>query len=453
MGRSGDRPITGDLKRRRTSPTLVKVVAAHYHVGMPDPQEKPTLDVQSCRRQFPALALSVNDRPAVYFDGPAGSQVPQRVVDAIGDYLTRMNANHGGVFQTSRQSDSLLDEAHRALADFVGTDDPDCIVFGPNMTSLTFALSRSLARTWKPGDEVVVTRLDHDANVTPWVLAARDAGATVRHVEIHTDDCTLDLDDLAGKLTSRTRLVAVACASNAAGTVNPMREIVRLAHQVGALVFFDAVHYAPHRLLDVKRWGCDFLACSAYKFFGPHVGVLWGRGELLGELPAYKVRPAPEELPGRWMTGTQNHECIAGTLAAVEYLADLGRTLDREAGDRRGALKAAYAGIESYEGELLSKMLSGLADLPDVKIWGITDPADFDRRVPTVAITHQRMIPVKLAEHLAAHGIFVWHGNFYALPLTEALGLEPHGLVRIGLLHYNTGEEVDRLLEALKELD
>jgi cysteine desulfurase family protein (TIGR01976 family) len=391
-------------------------------------------------------------RAVVYLDGPAGSQVPRRVVDAVTEYLLRTNANHGGVFQSSRESDAILQAAHQALADLLGSDDPETIAFGPNMTSLTFALSRVLGRTWRPGDEVVVTRQDHDANVSPWVLAARDAGATVRHVGICAEDCSLDMGDLAEKLSPQTRLVAVSCASNAAGTINPVAEIVRLAHQVGALVFLDAVHLAPHGLLDVRGWDCDLLACSAYKFFGPHVGVLWGRRELLGGLPAYKVRPAPESLPGRWMTGTQNHEGIAGTLAAVEYLADLGRHLMPEAAPRRAALEAAYAGIAAHERGLVGELLAGLAEVPGVRIWGITDPNRLDQRVPTVALTHRRLRPAELAARLAERGMFVWHGNFYALPLTEALGLEPEGLVRIGLLHYNTREEVQRLLATLGEL-
>jgi len=414
--------------------------------------QKDAFDVAWCREQFPALRRRMNGRQVVYFDGPAGSQVPQRVVDAVGDYLVRTNANHDGVFQTSRESDAMLGAAHRALADLVGSDDPDTIVFGPNMTTLTFALSRALLRTWQPGDEIVVTRQDHDANVSPWVLAARDAGATVRHVGIRAEDCTLDMSKLAEALSPQTRLVAVSCASNAAGTINPVAEITRLAHQAGALVFLDAVHLAPHGLLDVRGWDCDFLVCSAYKFFGPHVGVLWGRRELLAELPAYKVRPAPDDPPGRWMTGTQNHEGIAGTLAAVEYLADLGRNLAPDAADRRAALQAAYAGITPYERGLVGELLAALAELPAVKVWGITDPNRLDQRVPTVVITHQRLRPRELATYLAERGIFVWHGNLYALPLTEALGLEPEGLVRIGLLHYNTQEEVQRLLGVLAEL-
>jgi len=409
-------------------------------------------DAAWCRRQFPALDRTVAGRPAVYLDGPGGSQVPRRVIDAVVDYLARTNANHGGMFATSRQSDALLDAAHRAVADLFGTADPETIVFGANMTSLTFALSRALARTWQPGDEIVVTRMDHDANVSPWVLAARDAGATVRHVAIRAEDCTLDLDDLAGKITPQTRLVAVAAASNAVGTINPVDRIAALAHQGGALVFVDAVHYAPHGSLDVGRWGCDFVAASAYKFFGPHVGVLWGRRELLTKLPAYKVRPAPDAIPGRWMTGTQNHEGIAGTMAAVEYLADLGRNLDPQAADRRAALESAYAAIVAHERQLTETLLVGIRELPEFRVWGITDPARLDQRVPTVAITHRTIAPRELAAGLAEQGLFVWHGNFYALALSEALGLEPEGMLRIGLMHYNTHEEVRGLLRALAEV-
>jgi cysteine desulfurase family protein (TIGR01976 family) len=409
-------------------------------------------DVAWCRRQFPALARTIQGQPAAYFDGPGGSQVPQQVIDAVGRYLAQTNANHDGLFQTSRESDAMLESAHCALADFVGTNDPETIVFGPNMTSLTLAFSRALARTWRPGDEILVTRMEHDANVTPWVLAARDAGAVVRHVEIRRADCTLDLDDLAAKLSDRTRLVAVTCASNAVGSVNPVRQIGEMAHRHGALVFLDAVHHAPHSLLDASGWNCDFLACSAYKFFGPHVGVLWGRRQQLEQLAAYKVRPAPDRIPGKWMTGTQNHEGIAGTMAAVEYLAELGRRLATDASDRRQALSAAFRGITTYERGLVADLLAGLAELGSVKVWGVTDLERLDERVPTVAITHRRLRPRELAQHLAECGIFVWHGNFYALPLTEALGLEPEGVVRIGLLHYNTSEEVQRLVAILAKL-
>jgi cysteine desulfurase family protein (TIGR01976 family) len=412
--------------------------------------QEPQFDVSWCRDRFPALSRKIGNLPAVYFDGPAGSQVPQSVVDAVGNYMLTMNANHGGVYKTSRDSDLLLEKAHRGLADFLGADDPGEVVFGPNMTSLTFAISRALARTWQAGDEIIVSRLDHDANVTPWVLAARDAGVTVHHLEIHPTDCTLDMKDLAAKLSPRTRLVAVGFASNAVGTINPVREIARMAHEVGALVYIDAVHYAPHALIDVGDCDCDFLACSAYKFFGPHVGILWGRRHLLEELPAYKIRPAPDDIPGRWMTGTQNHECIAGALAAVDYLADLGRSLDTDTTDRRAALKTAYRAITAHERVLIEQLLDGLEQIPEIKIWGITDRSRLAQRVPTLGVTHARLSPVELARYLDQRGIFTWHGNFYALPLTDALGLEPDGMVRIGILHYNTAEEVQRLLQALE---
>jgi cysteine desulfurase family protein (TIGR01976 family) len=412
-----------------------------------------TFDVEHWRDRFPALDREIGGRRVVYFDGPAGSQVPQSVADAVADYLTGINANCGGVFASSEETDRLLDAAHGAMADFLGGHDAGCVVFGANMTTLTLALARAMARTWEPGDEVVVTRLEHDANFTPWVQAAQDAGATVREAAIHPEDCTLDLDDLRSKLNPRTRLVAVGAASNAVGTINPIREIADAAHAIGARVFVDAVHYAPHGSIDVKAWDCDFVACSAYKFFGPHVGILWGRRELLDELPAYKLRPATDELPGRWETGTLNHEGIAGTLAAVDYLAGIGRAHDHAVADRRGALVAAYEAIVDYERGLVRHMLESLAGTKGVRVWGITDLDRLDERVPTVAITHARHSPVEIARHLARHGIFVWHGNYYALPLTEALGLEPQGMVRIGQLHYNTRGEIERLIEALGELD
>jgi cysteine desulfurase family protein (TIGR01976 family) len=418
-------------------------------------------DLATIRARFSALRQEQNGRPVVFFDGPAGSQVPDSVVSAFGEYLTTMNANLGGVFVTSRRSDAALDEAHRALADFLGANDPDCVVFGANMTTLTFALSRALARTWRTGDEIIVTRLDHDANVSPWVLAALDANVTVQHVEVRRSDCTLDLDDLRRKLSPRTRLVAVGAASNAVGTVNPVADVVSLAHSVGARVFVDAVHYAPHRRTNVADWGCDFCVCSGYKFFGPHVGVLWGRRELLESMMAYKVRPAPNDLPGRWMTGTQNHEGIYALRAAVDYLVDLGRCCQAAASrpsaahdvaadvSRSAALDVAFDAIAAYERELSRHLLTGLAALPDVKVYGITDLARLDERVPTVSITHRRLPPRAVAERLAEAGIFVWHGNFYALPWTEAFDLEPAGVVRIGLLHYNTHDEIDRLLACL----
>lgn len=409
--------------------------------------------VHYCRSQFPALARTVNNQPAVYFDGPAGTQVPQRVIDAIGHYLSHNSANHGGHFPTAIESDNLLDEAHHAYADLLGADDPACVYFGQNMTSLTFALSRAIARTWRPGDEVIVTRLDHDANVSPWVLAARDAGATVRWIDFRLEDCTLDLDQLRNSINARTKLVAVGCASNSVGTINPVKQIAKWAHDAGSLVFLDAVHYAPHARIDVNELGCDFIACSAYKFFGPHTGIMWGRRDLLESLEAYKVRPATNELPGKWMTGTQSHESIAGCLAAVEYLADIGRTIEQQPKmPRRAALGVAYRAFGNYERQLLERLMLGLAKLPEVKVYGITQPERFDQRVSTVAIVHNRYHSAELAERLGREGVFAWHGNYYALNLSEGLGREPHGMLRIGLVHYNTAEEVDRLLHLLATL-
>jgi cysteine desulfurase family protein (TIGR01976 family) len=409
------------------------------------------LDVYEVRKQFPALTRELNGEPVAYLDGPAGSQVPMRVIDSVSHYLALNNANTHGTFVTSRESDDMLSRARGAVRDLLGAGDEGSVIFGPNMTSLTFSLSRALGRTWRAGDEVVVTRLDHDANITPWVLAARDAGATVRHIPFHQQDTTLDLDALDGVLSTRTRLVAVGAASNATGTINPIQQISEMAHDHGAEVFVDAVHLAPHALLDVHAWGCDYLACSAYKFFGPHVGILWGNEEALATLPAYRVRPAGDALPGRWETGTQNHEGIAGTLEAIEYLAALGQTNGRKKARRR-ALTAAFNAIGRHERHLISRLLDGLESIPDVRVYGITDRSRSSERAPTVAFTHPRRSPREIATELGKRGIFVWDGNFYAIEVSESLGLEPEGMVRVGLLHYNTAAEVERLVGALQTL-
>jgi cysteine desulfurase family protein (TIGR01976 family) len=408
---------------------------------------QPDFNLDAIRARFPAFGRRVDGHPAAFFDGPAGSQVPASVAQAVSAYLLQTNANHGGPFATARESDALLDRAHGVLGDFLGADDRDCVVFGANMTTITLAVSRALARTWTAGDEVLVTHLDHDANVTPWVLAAESAGARVQRIDIHPDDCTLDLDDFRNKLSERTRLVAVGYASNAVGTVNPIVEMTRAAHEVGALVYVDAVHYAPHGRINVADLGCDFLVCSAYKFFGPHVGVLWGRRSLLESLRPDKLRPAPDTLPGKWMTGTQSHEGIAGAAAAVEYIAGLASS---NHDDRPEALDEAFAGIARWERQLVTRLLEGLQSLKQFRIWG---PLDVERRVPTVSVTHERLRPLEIADWLGRRGLFCWPGNHYALPLTERLGLEPDGTLRIGLLHYNTLEEVDRLLEALADFD
>ncbi len=404
-------------------------------------------DVEACRRQFPALQCKIDGHFPLFLDGPGGTQVPQRVLDAMTHYLSVCNSNRGGCFTTSRESDALLDEAHRAAADLLNAPSPEEIVFGANMTTLTFHLSRAFARTLRPGDEILVTRLDHDANVSPWMLAARDAGASANLVDIHPGDCTLDLDDFRRRLTPHVRLVAVTCASNLVGSVNDVRTLAQWVHEAGALLYLDAVHYAPHRSIDVQEWDCDFLVCSAYKFFGPHVGLLWGKSNLLRRLPAYKLRPATNELPGRWMTGTQNHEGLVGVTAAIEYLASLG-----EGATRRERLVAAFAAIHERETMLADRLLDGLAARPRFRVWGISLPERRAERVPTVAITADDATPSQLAEHLAKREIYTWNGNMYALELTERLGVEDHGgLLRLGLTHYNTIEEIDRLLQALDE--
>jgi cysteine desulfurase family protein (TIGR01976 family) len=411
----------------------------------------PTLDIAWVRAQFPALAQVVNGHPAVFFDGPGGTQVPQRVVDAMRDYLVGSNANTHGAFATSRRSDEIIAVAHAAVADLLGCE-ADEVIFGPNMTTLTFALSHALGRELRPGDEVVVTRLDHDANVAPWVALA-ERGAVIRTVDIHVEDCTLDMADLRRQINERTRLVAVGYASNAVGSINDVAEIIRLAHGVGALAFIDAVHYAPHGSLDVCALDCDFLACSPYKFFGPHTGALYGKREHLMRLRPYKVRPAADQIPDRWETGTQNHEGLAGVAAAVDYLTELGRRAHPAATSRRAALLAAYDAIRPYELGLVERLIAGLLEVPGLTFYGIRDPARFDRRVPTVAVRLAGHTPRQLAEFLAARGIFTWDGNYYALNLTERLGVESSGgMLRIGLAHYNTEEEVERLLAALREL-
>ena len=409
-----------------------------------------TTMVDYCRRQFPALQRQENGRSAAFLDGPAGTQVPLGVIEAMTRYFTDCNANEGGLFGTSRQSDDWLQQAHQAFADLVGAEDPDEIVFGQNMTSLTYAFSRALAKTWNAGDEIIVTALDHDANISPWVQAAADHDVVVHWVDFKSTDYTLDLEQLAGKLSEKTRLVAVGCASNATGGINPVKQICSMAHQYNALVYLDAVHFGPHGLIDVADWDCDFLACSSYKFFGPHLGTLWGRRNLLEEVPAYKVRPASSRIPGKWMTGTPSHEAIVGGMACIDYLADIGRQVSgQDQAPLRQALQLAFEAIGEYERALTHYLLEGLARIPGIKVYGITEPSQLDQRFSTVSITHDAIATTDLAQRLADAGIYVWHGNYYALEFTDRLGLEPEGMVRIGLVHYNTFAEIDRLLEVV----
>jgi cysteine desulfurase family protein (TIGR01976 family) len=408
------------------------------------------LDLAWVRQQFPSLKLQVNGHPAAFLDGPAGTQVPKQVMDAVQNYFLNANANTCGAFETSRRNDATIASARAAMADFFNCD-TDEVVFGQNMTTITFALSRALARELKPGDEIVVTTLDHDANVAPW-RALEEKGVVIRQAGIREADCTLDLDDLKKKITAKTKLVAVGYASNAVGTINPVAEITKLAHAAGALMFIDAVHYAPHGSIDVPSLDCDFLACSPYKFFGPHMGTLYGKREHLLRFSPYKVRPAPNSLPDRWETGTQVQELIAGIGAAVDYIAELGRRCDPSAKDRRSALLAAYRATRQHEMTLLSQLIPGLLAIPGLRFFGITDPARFNDRCSTVSIRLANRTPAETAKFLGDRGIFTWDGNYYALNLTERLGVEQTGgLLRIGLVHYNTSEEVDRLLAALRE--
>jgi cysteine desulfurase family protein (TIGR01976 family) len=410
-----------------------------------------SLDLAWIRPQFPALAQEINGHPVLFLDGPGGTQVPRTVMQAMTHYLIASNANLHGAFATSARTDALVLEARQAVADFLGCD-WDEVVFGANMTTLTFALSRAIGRELQAGDEIIVTSLDHDANVSPW-LALAERGAIVRTIEMHQEDCTLDLLDLQQKLTQRTRLVAIGYASNAVGTINDVAQVVRMARAAGALTFVDAVHYAPHGSLNVHALDCDFLACSAYKFFGPHLGILYGKREHLTRFTPYKVRPAPEEVPYRWETGTQNHEGLAGLVAAIAYLTELGQRISPAATERRQALRTAMGGIQEYERSLSERLIPHLLEIPGLTLYGITEPSRFAWRTPTVGLRIAGYTPRELATALGDRGIFTWNGNFYALNLTQRLGLENSGgLLRIGFVHYNTLEEVQRLLHTLHEL-
>jgi len=409
------------------------------------------LDVSRVRAQFPSLSQTVAGQPAVFFDGPGGTQVPQRVIDAISDYLAHSNANTCGAYATSQRTNTVLAEARSAMADFFGSD-PDEVVFGPNMTTLTFAISRSIGRELGPGDEILLTHLDHDANVSPWrVLEER--GVSIRFVDINEDNCTLNLADLEQKISTRTRVVAVGYASNAVGTINDVKEIVRLAHKKGALAYIDAVHYAPHGPIDVRALDCDFLVCSSYKFFGPHMGILYGKREHLQRLQPYKVRANTNAVPNRWEWGTLNHECIAGITACVDYLADLGQQVDPSLSGRRAALLAGYSAIQQYERGLAETLIAGLLTIPGLNFYGIRDLKKIEQRCPTVAVRIAGQTPLELATKLGERGFFTWDGNYYALNLTERLDVEKDGgFLRIGLAHYNTADEVQRFLTALREI-
>ena len=403
------------------------------------------LDLQSVRRQFPALSRKVEGQPVVYLDNPAGTQVPQRVIDRTAAYWRTMNANRGGAFVTSEGTEALLAEVRRAAAVFLNAASADEIVFGPNMTTLTYAVSRAIGRELRPGDEILVTRLEHDANVSPW-LALQEQGVMVRFVDIAVPHCTLDMEDFKRQLGPRTRLVAVTHASNAVGTIPDLAAISHAAHAAGAWVWIDAVHYGPHGAIDVRAIDCDFLVCSSYKFYGPHQGILYGRRELLERLRPYKVRPASDDGPSRWETGTQNHECLAGVLGAFEYLADLGGS-ERMV---RPALETAMDRIQAHERALAARLIDGLEQIEGIQIYGITDAEHLHRRAPTVSLTWTPHRPEALAGWLGRHQVFTTHSDHYATELMNRLGLaEQGGTLRIGVAHYNTASEVDLVLELL----
>ena len=407
-------------------------------------------DLDAVRAQFPALAITDDGTRRIYFDNPAGTQVPASVAEAMSRCLLETNANGGGYFRSSQQADAVVAGARQAMTDFLGASSPDEIVFGQNMTTITLHISRSLGRLFEPGDEIIVSRMDHDANVWPWVLLARDLGFDIKWLPFDTETFEFDLDVLDDLLTERTRLVCVGGASNLTGTINDVATICARARAAGALSFIDAVQSAPHVPTDVQEMGCDFLVCSPYKFFGPHQGVLFGREEILGQLEPYKVRPAPERYPGSFETGTQSHEGCAGITAAIDYLAWIGESM-ADATGRRNALRAAMAMLFDYEKTLSAHLVGGLQSLDGVTVQGITEA--FDRRVPTVAFTHERMAPKDIAAALAQRNIFVWSGHNYAVEVARALGLlDSGGVVRVGPVHYNSTAEIDELLGALGEI-
>ena len=410
-------------------------------------------DLEAIRAQFPALSAADEGVERVYFDNPAGTQVPQRVADAMSDCLLTANANIGGHFRTSVAAGEIAENAQSAMQDFLNAPSPEEIVFGQNMTSLTFHLSRSIGRYFHAGDEIILSRMDHDANVEPWVLLARDHDLQIKWLPFDIETFEVDLSELENSLTDRTRLVCVCGASNLIGTVNDVNRISQLATEASAWTYIDAVQSAPHVVTDVQDIGCDFLVCSPYKFFGPHQGVLWGRREALEALEPYKVRPAPDSIPWSFSPGTASHEGMAGTAAAVDYFAWVGETMSDSAGDRAAQVRAGIRLLQEYEQGLSERLIGGLQALPGVTVQGITSPADMSRRVPTVAFTHATIAPDDIAAALARENIFAWSGHNYAVEVAQSLGiLESGGAVRLGPVHYNSHDEIDRCLDSLESI-
>jgi cysteine desulfurase family protein (TIGR01976 family) len=410
------------------------------------PRASHVTTVEGIRAHFPALERIYNGNPVAYFDGPGGTQVPRYVVDAMDDYLFNHNANTHWRYPTSEETDGLIARARETLAEFLNGR-PDEIVFGQNMTTLTFHLARALGREWRKGDEIVVTELDHHGNVAPWRALEKDRGVTVRMVKMRTDDGRLDWSDLEATITPRTKLLAIGAASNALGTITDVTRATQLAHAVGALSFVDAVHYAPHVLVDAEAIGCDYLACSAYKFYGPHIGVLWGKRALIESLDAPRLDPAPQDSPERLETGTQNHEGIVGAAAAVEFLASL--SPDHRDRTRRESLAATFDALHARGLALLEKLWNSLAEIDGLTLHG---PKPGTPRTPTLSFTIRGMKTDDIATALAKRGVFVSNGDFYAATIVERLGLVPDGLLRVGCSCYTTESEVDRLIEGVHAL-
>ncbi len=407
------------------------------------PSAATMMSTEEIRRCFPALARTHNGYPVAYFDGPGGTQVPRTVVEAMNDYLYRHNANTHWAYPTSEETDAIIDSARSVLADFLNASSTE-IVFGANMTTLTFHLARALGRAYERGDEILITELDHHANVAPWRTLEKECGVKVRMVKMIPETGELDWNDFSRQLTGRTKLVAIGAASNALGTINDVKRAGEMAHLLGARIFVDAVHYAPHELVDVRDWNCDFLACSAYKFYGPHIGILYGRHDLLDSLDFPKLIPAPDSAPERAETGTQNHEGIAGAAAAVDFLASLA-----PGPVRRGRLHAALRRLHERGDALITQLWNGLREIGRVRLYG---PPPGTTRTPTIAFTVNGVSSIEVAAKLAKHGVFLSHGDFYAMTVVERLGQAPHGLVRAGCACYTTPEEVDRLLAGVRGL-
>ncbi|MFY9223121.1 MAG: cysteine desulfurase-like protein [Blastocatellia bacterium] len=414
------------------------------------------MKIELIRQQFPSLTLKSSHRPTVFFDNAAGTQVARHCIDQVNNYFLTSNSNTGGVFETAQRSDKLIEKCRAAVADFIGATDPEEVAFGPNMTTLTQAFARAFGRSCQPGDEIITTALEHEANISPWLALEAERGVKVRFVDINLDDMTINLDSLKKQISERTCLVAVGYASNAFGTINPVAEVAKIAHSVGAICFVDAVHYSPHGLIDVSSLGCDVLAYSAYKAFGPHVGIIWGRRQLMEELKTFHLRTVKNIIPDKFEVGTQNHEGIAGTLGALEYLQIVPSMLGLKNSaslNRKKLLQTAMNDIQEYEKTLSRKLLDIFAKHSNVKVYGITDPIRLNERVPTFAITVDKYSSKEVAIKLASFGINVWSGNYYALEPMLRLGLEDKGgAVRISLVHYNTESEIDQLDEALRSL-